>query len=51
MTFNPEKKNDTATALAFLESSAGGIVIRRSTSAKGLVLSVAIDRGDIILPE
>lgn len=51
MTFNPEKKNDTATALAFLASSAGGIVIRRSTSAKGLVLSVAIDRNDIILPE
>ena len=51
MTFNPEKKNDTATALAFLASSAGGIVIRRSTSAKGLVLSVAIDRGEIILPE
>ena len=51
MTFNPEKKNDTATALAFLASSEGSIVIRRATSAKGLVFSAAMNRDNIILPE
>lgn len=51
MTFNPEKKNDTATALAFLASSEGSVVIRRTTSAKGLVFSVAMNRNNIILPE
>ena len=51
MTFNPEKINDTATPLAFLASSEGSIVIRRATSAKGLVFSVAMNRDNIILPE
>ena len=51
MTFNPEKKNDTATALSFLASSEGSIVIRRATSAKGLVFSAAMNRDNIILPE
>ena len=51
MTFNPEKKNDTATALSFLASSEGTIVIRRTTSAKGLVYSVAAGRDNIVLPE
>ena len=51
MTFNPEKKNDTATALAFLASSEGPIVIRRATSAKGLVFSAAIKKDTIVLPE
>ena len=51
MTFNPEKKSDTATALSFLASSEGAIVIRRTTSAKGLVFSVARTAENIILPE
>ena len=51
MTFNPEKINDTATPLAFLASREGTIVIRRATSAKGLVFSVAMNRENIILPE
>ena len=51
MTFNPEKKNDTATALSYLASSEGAIVIRRTASAKGLVFSVAMNRDNIILPE
>ena len=51
MTFNPEKKTDTATALAFLASSEGSIAIRRASSAKGLVFSAAINRDNIILPE
>ena len=51
MTFNPEKINDTATPLAFLASNSGTIVIRRATSAKGLVFSVAMNRENIILPE
>ena len=51
MTFNPEKKNDTATDLAYLASSEGSIVIRRASSAKGLVFSTAIRRDSMILPE
>jgi len=51
MTFNPVKKTDNATSLAFLASSEGSIVIRRTTSAKGLVFSAAISRENIILPE
>ncbi len=50
MSFRPERKNDTATALAFLAGSKGSIVVRRSTSAKGLVFSAAIRRDNIILP-
>lgn len=49
--FNPEKKSDTATALSFLASSEGSIVIRRTASAKGLVFSVAMNKDNIILPE
>ena len=51
MTFSPERKNDSATALAFLAGSEGLIVIRRATSAKGLVFSVALRKDNIILPE
>ena len=51
MTFSPEKKNDSATALALLASQTGTILIRRSSSAQGLVFSVAVSRSSIILPE
>jgi cobalamin biosynthesis protein CbiG len=51
MTFSPEKKADSATALALLASQSGTILIRRSTSAQGLVFSVAESRTSIILPE
>lgn len=51
MTFSPERKNDTATAVAFLASSEGTILIRRATSAQGLVFSVALSKGNIVLPE
>ena len=50
MTFNPEKINDTATALSYLASSEGTIIVRRVSSAKGLVFSVAMNRENIILP-
>ena len=50
MTFSPEKRTDTATALAFLASSEGALAIRRSTSVRGLVISVAIARENIVLP-
>ena len=50
MTFSPEKKNDQATALALLGSMEGTILIRRSSSAQGLVFSVAVSRSSIILP-
>ena len=50
MTFSPDKKNDTATALAYLASREGSLVIRRSASARGLVFSVAVNRENIILP-
>lgn len=50
MTFSPEKRTDTATALAFLASSEGALTIRRSTSVRGLVISVAIAKENIILP-
>lgn len=51
MTFSPEKKTDSATALSLLASQAGTVLIRRSTSAQGLVFSVAESRTSIILPE
>ena len=51
MTFSPERKNDTATALALLASPDGILVIRRSSSAQGLVFSAALDGGKIVLPE
>jgi hypothetical protein len=50
MTFSPEKKNDQATALALLGSQEGTILIRRSSSAQGLVFSVAVSRSSILLP-
>ena len=50
MTFSPEKKNDQATALALLGSQEGTILIRRASSAQGLVFSVAVSRSSIILP-
>lgn len=50
MTFSPERKNDIATALAFLAGSEGQIVIRKATSAKGLVFSAALNSGNIVLP-
>ena len=50
MTFSPEKRTDTATALAFLASGEGNLVIRRSASAQGIVFSVAISKENIILP-
>ena len=51
MTFSPEKRNDTATALALLACNEGALLIRRATSAQGLVFSVAVSRSNIILPE
>ena len=50
MTFSPEKRSDTATALAFLAGYEGTLMIRRSASVRGLVFSVAINRENIILP-
>lgn len=50
MTFSPEKKTDSATALALLSNQEGTILIRRSTTAKGLVFSAAVSRSNIILP-
>jgi len=50
MTFSPEKRSDTATALAFLASREGALMIRRSASVQGLVFSVAMNRENIILP-
>ena len=50
MTFSPEKRTDTATALAFLASGEGSLAIRRSASAQGIVFSVAISKENIILP-
>ena len=50
MTFSPEKKADTATALAYLASREGSLMIRRSASVQGLVFSVAMNRENIILP-
>ena len=50
MTFSPDKKNDTATALAYLASREGVLMIRRSSSVRGLVISVAMNRENIILP-
>jgi len=50
MTFAPEKRGDTAAALAFLASREGALLIRRSTSVRGLVISVAMNRENIILP-
>ena len=49
MTFAPEKINDTATAACYLASSGGDIIIRRSTSVSGLVFSVAVNKGAILL--
>ena len=51
MTFSPGKKPDSATALALLASPDGMILIRRSSSAKGLVFSTALDSRKIVLPE
>lgn len=51
MTFSPERKPDTATALALLASREGSLVIRRTASAQGLVFSVAVSRENIVLPE
>ena len=50
MTFSPEKRNDTATALAFLAGKEGSLIIRRSTAVQGLVISVAACRENITLP-
>jgi len=50
MTFSPDKRADTSTALAYIASNEGSLVIRRSASARGLVFSVAVNRENIILP-
>ena len=51
MTFSPEKKNDSATALSLLASPEGTVLVRRTTAVRGLVISVAVSRSSIILPE
>lgn len=51
MTFSPDRKNDTATALSILAGKNGTLIVRRSTSTRGLVFSVSVDRESIILPE
>ena len=49
MTFAPEKINDTATAACYLASGGGDIVIRRSTAVSGLVFSLAVKKGSVLL--
>ncbi len=50
MTFAPDKRTDTSSALAFLASSEGSLLIRRSASVQGLVFSAAVSRENILLP-
>ncbi len=49
MTFAPEKINDTATAAAYLASGGGDIVIRRSSAVSGMVFSLAVKKGALLL--
>ena len=50
MTFAPDKRSDTSASLAFLASNEGALLMRRSASVQGLVISVAVNRENIILP-
>ena len=50
MTFAPDKRTDTSSALAYLASSEGSLLIRKSASVQGLVFSAAVNRENIILP-
>lgn len=49
MTFAPEKINDKATAACYLASGGGDIIVRRSTAVSGIVFSVAVKKGAILL--
>lgn len=49
MTFAPEKINDTATAACYLASGGGDIVIRRNSSVTGIVFSLAVKKGSVLL--
>ena len=51
MTFAPEHENDTATSAAFLASSGGKIVFRRSGGASGVIFSAAIRKGNISMTD
>lgn len=49
MTFAPEKINDKATAACYLASGGGDIIVRRSTAVSGIIFSVAVKKGSLLL--
>ncbi|MBP5654288.1 MAG: cobalamin biosynthesis protein [Clostridiales bacterium] len=51
MTFAPEKMHDVCTAAACLASSDGNILIRRAGGNSGLVLTAALQKGNIMMTE
>lgn len=51
MTFAPERESDTATSAAFLASSGGKIVFRRSGGSSGVVFSAALRKGNISMTD
>ena len=51
MTFAPEHESDTATSAAYLASSGGKIVFRRSGGSSGVIFSAAIRKGNISMTD
>ena len=51
MTFAPERESDTATSAAFLASSGGKILFRRSGGASGVIFSAALRKGNISMTD
>ena len=51
MTFAPERENDVATAAAYLASTEGKIVIRRSGGTSGVIFSAALRKGNIVITD
>ncbi len=51
MTFAPERESDIATSAAFLASSGGKILFRRSGGASGVIFSAALRKGNISMTD
>ena len=51
MTFAPERESDTATSAAFLASSGGKIIFRRSGGSSGVIFSAALRKGNISMTD
>ena len=51
MTFAPEHESDTATSAAYLASSGGKILFRRSGGASGVIFSAALRKGNISMTD